>query len=242
MSLRFRRFVPIVLAVLLGAARNPALAADCSADMRPGTDCTCKLADLHPTQRAIGRLEVQELEAQGFDKLAQRAAQPDRHPVVVIGPGNMLYLVDGHHHARAMMDLQPTGVTTCSIKDDVRTLPADPGQFWPAMAQRGLARLEGPDGKPFDGTPPPGDLRALPDDPFRSVAGWVEDRCKVKLRGEFADFRLGDALRSSGHVDPPRSEADRNAAVKQALNAVQEPEVQARLAGLQGAEGFRSCR
>lgn len=242
MSLNLRLCLPFVVAVLLLGLGRPAHAADCRPDMRPGTECTCKLADLHPTQRAIGRLHVQELEAQGFKKLAEHVAKPGNHAVVVIGPGNALYLVDGHHHARAMSDLQPPGVTTCLIKDDVRSLPADPGQFWPAMAQRGLARLEGPDGKPSNGTPPPRDLRALPDDPFRSVASWLEDRCDLKLQGDFADFRLGDALRSSGHVNAPRSEADRKEAVKQALNAVHEPGSQARLAGLQGAEGLTSCR
>lgn len=235
------KYAPILLAVTLLALATPASAADCRSDTQPGTDCTCKLADLHPTQRAIGRLHVDELKAQGFDKLAEHVAKPDSHAVVVIGPGNLLYLVDGHHHARAMIELRPAGSTTCLVKSDLRNLPSDPSQFWPAMAKLGLARLEGPDGRPANGAVPPPNLLALADDPFRSVASWLEDKCDVKLTGDFAEFRLADLLRTEGRVRAPRREGDRKDALKDALDFVHKDRAQVLLAALPGAAGLKTC-
>ena len=220
---------------------NLAIASErCEASMAKGTACACKLSELHPTQMAIGKLRVIELESDGFDRLAQHVAKDGKHAMVVVGPAGVLYIVDGHHHARAMEDLNKTGETSCQIDRVVQHLPSDAASFWTEMEGLGLARLRGADGVKREGVFPPADLHDLADDPFRTLSGWIEDECDVKPAGDFADFKLGDLLRGDPKAVPPATESDRMRSVAEGLRFLAAPSNQARLAMIVGPSGVKT--
>jgi hypothetical protein len=222
----------------------PASAApSCQASMPKDTICTCRLADLHPTQLAVGFLHVSELKQEGFDHLAKHVAKEEKNRAkIVAGPGGVFYIVDGHHHARAMSDLQPAGTSTCEIVGNMQSLPAQPALFWDKMVALSLARLEGPDGIKRDGVFPPANLHALPNDPFRSVSSWLEDRCDIKLSGDFAEFKLADLLRHDPNAVTPHSEADKDAALREALVFVNNPANLPKLTEIANGPALNACK
>jgi hypothetical protein len=165
-----------------------------------------------------------------------------RKKKIAPGPGGIFYIVDGHHHARAMSDLQPAGTTTCQIAGNVQSLPAQPALFWAKMESLSLARLEGPDGIKREGVFPPTNLRPLPDDPFRSVSSWLEDRCNLKLAGDFAEFKLADLLRNDPKAVTPHSEADKQASLGEALAFVNNPANLPKLTEISGGPALNACR
>ena len=249
-SARPSALVPVCGAFWLGLTLllrpAPALAdgslGQCRASMPQGAVCACRLADLHPTQLAIGRLHVQELEQEGFDALAKHVAKPGEHARVVFGPAGALYIVDGHHHAAAMLDLQPAGSTVCEIAGDPAAVSADPEVFWSGMDQRRFAWLKGNDGSEHPGVFPPASLAELPDDPFRSVAGWLERDCNVRLTGDYAEFRLAGVLRADPKAVTPHSAADRAATLKEAKAYLHDPANRGRIADDADADRFAGCR
>lgn len=231
-----------IVTLLLSFAAGPALAAPCTAAMAKGDVCDCTLASLHPTQLAVGQARVEELKQEGFDKLAKSEGRPGNRAQVVLGPGGGRYLVDGHHHARAMSELRPGASTMCEIAGSAQDLPTDPASFWPAMAARGFARLKGPDGVQRPGVYPPPTLAGMADDPFRTVAGWVEYVCHAKLEGDFAEFTLADLLRADPANPAPHDPAGLQRSEQQALRFVRDPANQSALAAMPGGATLTTCR
>ena len=235
--------------VLVGSSLSWSTAAKaqpaCEPTMPKGSVCSCKLADLHPTQMSIGVLHVKDLEEDGFQKLAKCVAKDEKHAMIVFGPAGAPYIVDGHHHARAMMDLDAEGPTTCEIADVPTAAPISPAAFWTSMEQRHFARLEGRDGVQHPGVYPPDKLTDLENDPFRSLSSWIEDRCHVKLKGDYADFKLADLLRKNPKAIAPRSDSDEEQASMEGLAFLHQPSNSAQVALMAdpaGVEAIKDCR
>ena len=103
---------------------------------------TVKLAELRPTQRAVGYEEVsakrskwRALSAEG--KLDFLACHP--FPAVY-GPNAQYFVVDGHHMALALLQ---EGVDTVSVRqiEDLSNLGAN--QFFATLQKRGLICFSG---------------------------------------------------------------------------------------------------
>lgn len=216
----------LLSALACGAAR----AQECAALPKPDA-CACPLASLRPGQMSVGLVEVQEF-VEGIRRLspAEREAYPAKHQTrVVVAPDGTPYVVDGHHHARAMLD---AGIATGRCRVVESFAGRDPALFRAYMTDpaRPLVRLrdqdgrDGADGRAYALDDLPAGLSKLPDDPYRTLAWMVLRRCNIDPgQEEFADFRYADYLRQRlpevrGLVSG--SPADREAAVARARDAL----------------------
>jgi len=132
-----------------------------------------KLADLAPTQMAIGYLEVHAKQEEWNDLPEQeRRQQMDKHWFpAVIGPGKRYYIVDHHHTAMALMKVGEKNALVIA-KHDWSHL--DPAIFWKAMEFRHFAHPYDAKGRraPFDKMPKY--VSDLLDDPFRGLVSMAQ--------------------------------------------------------------------
>ena len=165
----------------------PARATDiCEGNSKAGDVCICALSELHPTQALVGMTEVrirskklrEEIERSSEDFLSYLRRQNRIEPIV-IGPGNVFYLTDGHHLARALYDLgQKSGY--CKVLDNVSTL--QPDEFWQYMKDKNEVYLKDHQGNVIAPSDLPISIGDLHDDPFRSLAGAVREFLWVPQR------------------------------------------------------------
>ena len=193
------------------AARAQSLPA-CSADTALGTVCKCTLSSLHPMQSAVGMLEVdkrvEKIKLLRENNKLEHYEQCRRVPVV-IGPNDpsgspRFHLTDHHHLARALLDAGES-VTECIIEESHNVL-SEPA-FWDLMTKEKKVWLFDAQGNPATWQQLPKSLHELQDDPYRSLAGAVEDKdgfCKPS--GDFGEFQWAMFFRThGGDGRPPRS-------------------------------------
>ncbi len=173
----------LYLALIFPFLGQPALAKDeCDAQSAKGDICLCKISDLHPTQASVGMVEVgikadklkDQLERRGESDFLAHLLKHDKEEPVVIGPGGAFYITDHHHLARALYDI---GVpeTYCSI---IENLSADkPDDFWKYLEANNEVYLKDQNGNPITPNELPASVKDLSNDPFRSLAGAVRERC-----------------------------------------------------------------
>ena len=163
--------------------------------------CMCEIGQLRPTQVSLGFLHVQDILRDEPSKLQARAREKPTQ--VVIGPDRRLYVTDGHHHARAMLEQSRQGTgpatTICQVvEDDSAMAPSGREAFLVWLADHGHARLNGGDdmgGAIRPGLYPPETLDMMTNDTYRSLASFMEDGCRFKAQGDFGEFPLADLMR-----------------------------------------------
>ena len=175
----------VLCAVLLLAARTAA-GADAtttfSPELAPGACCAIDVRKLWPTETAIGLKEVQR---QVEEARAMSAAELHRHihrkqAPVVIGPGGVPYLLDLHHMARMILQVDVSPEMFVVIRENWRTL--SPVEFWKRMQERNWVYLNDEVGHgPIAPANLPKTIRAMRDDPYRSLA-WA-----VRAKHGYAD-------------------------------------------------------
>ncbi len=192
----------IALLALLAFTAAP-LHADPSAhvefrpDLPAGTACRLDAERLHPTQFALGWREVAHKQRR-FGALpaeAVRAQLIEKDVPVVIGPGGVPYLLDGHHTLRALLE------STAAEKTAYGRIRANwsdlaPDEFWARMRANGYVNLTAPDGGgPLPPAQLPASLRAMARDPYRGLAwavmhrtGFAERKDVLYLEFLWADF------------------------------------------------------
>lgn len=160
-----------------------------------GQVCTCDVTTLRPLEGALGRAQVEEQRAY---IAARREAEWDklkRDPVkVVAGPDGQLFILDHHHTAEAWRRLGVRDLF-CEVSARPFTSTED---FWDGLRRDGLVRLADAQGRPVTPADLPTSLEAMPDDPYRTLAGRLR-RAGVYCRpaaGEFFEFRWADWLRT----------------------------------------------
>lgn len=190
--------VPFVVLALHGpASASPAA---CTPATAPDAPCACDLAKLRPLQGGVGFDEV-------ADKLAKLVKHPERASLdspgeaieVAVGPDGNFYITDHHHGGLAWLQYRmqthvaPIGV--CSIR---RLDPAaDMAAFHKQLEARKLVHLEDANGVAISWEQLPPSLAAMPNDPYRSLAGALRDKSWCRNQGavEFAEFDWADYLR-----------------------------------------------
>lgn len=153
------------------------------------------ILSLRPTQMTLGLREV-EVKRKSWRKRDPKtlAAYLGAHMVpVIIGPGKSPYLIDHHHLARALHDEGVDSVFV-TVVADLHQLDED--IFWNVLDFRSWTHPYDAKGKRRDYSALPKTVKAMKDDPYRSLAG------ELRIIGGFAkdstpfsEFLWADFLR-----------------------------------------------
>jgi hypothetical protein len=173
------------------------------------------VAGLRPTQLTVGMREVrQKRKAWREHAPEKRVAFLRSHMIpVVLGPGEEYFVIDHHHLARALFDEGQRDVFV-TIVADLHKLDND--AFWTVLDFRALAHPYDARGKRRDFSALPKSVKALKDDPFRSLAGELRRVGGfAKDTTPFSEFLWADFLRR--RIKPKQIEWDFDAAVEKAL-------------------------
>lgn len=184
----------------------------------PGDWIKVRVKELHPTQFVIGKKEVEyhydEVdEILAMDKTDRKHELKDMEKKVIIGPGGKLYLIEGHHHMRALYD---RGAKWVFVKVAHDWSELSDKAFWDRMESHGKKNnrthfyLRDENGKLRSYKDLPANLGGMKDDPYRSLVFFLtklgilrKNDARFPLYGE---FEIVEYLRSRV---PIRSESGR---------------------------------
>lgn len=195
-------------------------------DLAAGAAYTIDATALHPTQFCVGRREIDYKRAK-FDRMSAaqlKAYLVEKDVPVVIGPGGVPYLTDGHHTISALLECrQPDKTVYGHILANWPNLT--PAVFWDRMRARHYTYLrdQGLERTPAD---LPASLLQLKDDPYRSL-GWALMHAggfrEIKPPAIFfQEFYWADFMRDKIKWDD-RDDADFQRAVTEALALAHSP-------------------
>lgn len=146
--------------------------APCQSDTAVGNWCEIGIDALHPTQGGVGQIQVDEtqatlagMSAKQLDKLMKKKEIP-----VVIAPDGGYWLVDRHHLTKALWQ---QGVKDARVKVIGRL--QDKANFWSQMQNNHWAWLKDEKGQPLTPEQLPTSIDKLPDYPYRTLAGLLQD-------------------------------------------------------------------
>ncbi|EKB21176.1 TPA: ParB-like protein [Aeromonas veronii] len=146
--------------------------APCQRDTAVGNWCEIGIDALHPTQGGVGQIQVDEtqatlagMSAKQLDKLMKKKEIP-----VVIAPDGSYWLVDRHHLTKALWQ---QGVKDARVKVIGRL--QDKANFWSQMQNNHWAWLKDEKGQPLTPEQLPTSIDKLPDYPYRTLAGLLQD-------------------------------------------------------------------
>ena len=171
---------------------------------------------LKPTQFAVGMREVAR-RVKKFRKMSgkQLAEHLRRRAVpMVVGPGRLDYIVDGHHHVRACWEAGHRDIFVDQKADHSRLSEAE---FWDVMRKSGWTHpYDQFGGGPHSPERLPENIRGVADDPYRSLA-WAVRRegGYEKTSLDYAEFKWADYFRENISMTPGEDSFKR--AVKEAL-------------------------
>lgn len=155
-----------------------------------------KVDNLHPTQLRVGYHAVAE-KKEKIEEMSKsdRKEHLRKNPIpVVLGPNNVLYIVDHHHLARAVYEADHQKVFIKIMKDWSKF---DEKEFWKKMIAANYTYLHDTvtqrDYVPED---LPTHVWSMKDDPYRSLAGDLrdEDFYQKKESEFFIEFAWAEAL------------------------------------------------
>jgi hypothetical protein len=164
------------------------------------------LSRLRPTQLTVGMLEVKQ-KRKRLRALEKRPAEivnfiletPIR---VVLGPKNRAYVIDHHHLALALLK-ENFQTAPMEIEADLSHLESR--SFWKRMEEDRYLHLYNAKGKRRPLRCLPASLRALKDDPYRSLAGFVREAGGfLKTQAPFAEFAWANFFRRRVDEDAVR--------------------------------------
>ena len=196
-----RRFLGLALAALV----VPVLTLRAATDYRPfaptmvaGDRYMIAAEALHPTQPAVGFREVAYKKA-GFDKATAAeavATLKKKNVPIVIGPGGLPFMTDGHHTIRALLESKQTEKTVYgTILANWSALP--PAEFWAKMTASNYAYLFDGQGHPMAYGDLPKSLRAVQSDVYRGLAWAVMKKGGFEEKADvyFQEFFWGEYFR-----------------------------------------------
>jgi len=153
------------------------------------------ISDLRPTQMTVGRREVEEKRLAWRERAEKDGSEfLGRHMIpVLLGPKGHHYVIDHHHLASALL---AEGVSHIAVNviADLSRLAKD--EFWVFCDNRGWCHPFDAEGvrRTYDDIPRT--IKALADDPFRSLAGALRRAGGyAKEVTPFEEFTWADFLR-----------------------------------------------
>jgi len=153
------------------------------------------IADLRPTQMTVGMREVVE-KRKSWRKIEPKKREEflRAHMLpVILGPGKTPYVIDHHHLARALHEEGQKEVFVEVVQDLHKV---DVGAFWTVLDYHALAHPYDANGKRHEFSELPKTVKALKDDPFRSLAGELRRvGGYAKDTTPFSEFLWADFLR-----------------------------------------------
>ena len=145
------------------------------ADLPAGAAYRIDARRLHPTQFCVGLREVAAKTENADDKKPAKliAYLKKKDVPVVIGPGGVAYMTDGHHTLNGLLrsshaDKTAYGHILANWSD------LSPGVFWARMAEHRYVYLKDAEGRARPASELPDHLLAMRDDPWRSLAWAVQ--------------------------------------------------------------------
>jgi hypothetical protein len=155
-----------------------------------------KLAQLHPTQMTVGKMEVAQKRKEwaALGKKARTAALESHWFPAIHGPNGRHYIVDHHHFGLALLEEEVTSVWLLVLKDLSWLTPA---VFWNVMDHNQWAHPYDDQGVRCNFDAVPDHLGHLQDDCYRSLAGAVRSGGGyAKDDTPFSEFLWADFYRS----------------------------------------------
>ncbi len=181
-----------------------------------------KVLDLKPTQFAIGMLEVEEkIEiVRGYRKKQLRDFIDENPVPVVLGPDGNIHAIDHHHFLAVCYHLGIKKVRVKVVKDLSKRRMTF-AQFWKWMFKSRHAYPYCQFGEgPRKAIYLPKDIRALADDPYRSLAWFVRKAGDFEnSQRNFAEFKWANFFREKRLLDRSGLAGMPRALVKAALLA-----------------------
>lgn len=184
--------------------------------LAPGTRIVIDARALHPTQFSHGWREVLHKQEK-FDAMPAAAAKAyliDKDVPVVIGPGGVAYMTDGHHTLRALLESsQPDKTAYGHVLANWSDLAPD--AFWERMRASNYAYLRDAQGRDRPPSDLPASLLVMQRDPWRGLAWAVMEANAFRERKGvfFQEFRWADFFRSRITWDDTDEEAFEEAVV-----------------------------
>jgi len=172
-------------------------------DLPVHSNCVVAVAQLRPTQFALGLQEIQEravkLREMSASKLTAYLLK-HRAPIA-IGPGGIPYLLDGHHLARTILEAGVKPVMYAEVKENWANLSEE--KFWAEMKDHNYLYLRDEAGHgPLDYTLLPKTVAAMKDDPYRTLAWKVRSNGGYEKTSVFyTDFQWAEFFRPRVVVD-----------------------------------------
>lgn len=150
---------------------------------------------IKPTQITVGFIEV-KYKKDKLSHLSQLALKRylKEHPIpVVVGPKNQLYLIDKHHMAKALIELN---IKNCyfTVQHNFSDIAED--KFFPVLEVLELIHPYDENGNKVDISLIPDSIKQLKDDPYRSLASFVKrNHGFIKVNKPYIEFLWADFLR-----------------------------------------------
>ena len=190
-------------------------------------------SDLRPTQMTLGFREVEvkrpQWQAAGGedrDRILRRHVVP-----AVIGPKNRHFIVDHRRFRKAMID-EKVALIAVFVVANLANLDKD--EFWTVLDNRAWCHAYNAKGQRRELSDIPKSLKALTDDPYRSLAGeLIRAGGCAKNNVPFSEFLWADFLRR--RIKPSSVAADFGGALVQALDLARGQEAKS-LPGWSGAD------
>lgn len=191
----------LVLAASGAAARLEEIV-PCDVSIAPGSVCMCELAAIRPTQGAVGLAAVDartmQLSKKSADSLVSYLRA--RPAPGYFGPDGRFYIVDRHHLSRTLHAMGHRSMY-CKILGDRSAL--DERSFWSMLLDQREAHPFDATGNRVDPSVLPDRIGDLPDDPYRSLAGFVREACKYEKSDlPFAEFAWAEFFRHHMAITP----------------------------------------
>jgi hypothetical protein len=184
----------------------------------PKSRCVVAIEAVRPTQFAVGYREVEERAQHIVGKSPKKFNKymEEHLPLLVVGPGGVPYLIDGHHLALALLKNRVSDHFEARIEANWRDM--SPADFWKNMQQHGWVYLYDNEGHgPLAPDRLPQKVTGLVEDPYRALAWEVRKRNGYSKTGaSFAEFKWANYFRSRIAIGTAAGDFDR--AIEAALN------------------------
>ena len=178
-----------------------------------GDENSVIIDDLHPTQFRVGKAEVDDKRKE-FDEMSEKkfAEYLEGHPCpVVIGPGGIPYITDEQHRANASeeAELRHHLLFRAMFEHGQPTMRMKVIENWSNLSQSEFEKrmkdshyvylLDRGVLRPFKDLPE--HVSEMKNDPYRSVAGFVQDTAYRRTQTYFVQFVVAAWLRKHLGLD-----------------------------------------